>query len=908
MPANTDLVLIEAGSADLCGASIQHVSDMLSAAVFRAAVDQALANIVARLGANGRIQMQSIPNWPQLRSLVKPRPSYACPALFANNDPQFAQRLADYNSQLQGSCEAVAGGRCRWDGGLVNSLVLTEDDVTTIDYFHPSKGGQAKIANAAWRSGWWSTTTLPPLNPTAAPPKVVTSSYRVGTQLFADAGVWNLFPRPANYLSYQWRRCKLYPFTSCIPIPGATGQTYTLTSSDLVFNDANVDFLFGVRVMVAVSATSGAGSASASSRLDAALPAVNPAAVGGSTQTFGAPTGDVAPPFPNPIGIFFKIGGNFSLPERGTITSFSMYMAGGGSPQTFTPAVYGVDQNGVPTTLVVTAAPVTIAAGRPGGWVSSALSVPILLDMGVYSLAYVAHGTDRGAVPYYYIPGASIGWVNSNKAENGDLSLIPSNPFGAIEHLAGEYPAVYVSYAPASSGGSPTAPANTLAPSISGTTEQGQTLTADPGSWTGTAPITFSYQWQRCDAAGASCGNVGPNSQVYTLTGGDLGSRLKVTVTASNSVSSTAATSGLTGVIGAPNPPVSTSLPTISGTAQAGQTLTAGTGGWTGSSPISYAYQWQRCDTGGAGCAGVGAGASYLLGAADVGSRLKVTVTASNGVGSASATSALTGVVAAASTGGGGGSLVPDLTVSGTAEPASAAVGDSIVYRVQAGNKNGALASNVVVTATLPANVALVSATADRGPGCAGTTTLRCNLDFLSGGAPVGTIVITVRAGAPGEARLSLSISSDQGDSSPGDNQTSISATVRAPASLVPPPARPVLERLGAAPRTLQARPRGAAKSIAAALRVANATTLSVTVSPAGKTRLLSLLKGSKVGKLTTRRALKTIVVRPGAAATTQTLSLLLSRTALKPGGRYVVTATARSALGVKTLLIPVRG
>ncbi len=44
------------------------------------------------------------------------------------------------------------------------------------------------------------------------------------------------------------------------------------------------------------------------------------------------------------------------------------------------------------------------------------------------------------------------------------------------------------------------APANTVLPSISGTVQVGQTLTASAGTWTGTAPITYTYQWQRCNA------------------------------------------------------------------------------------------------------------------------------------------------------------------------------------------------------------------------------------------------------------------------------------------------------------------------------------------------------------------------------------------------------------------------
>ena len=49
------------------------------------------------------------------------------------------------------------------------------------------------------------------------------------------------------------------------------------------------------------------------------------------------------------------------------------------------------------------------------------------------------------------------------------------------------------------------APANTALPTITGTASKDQTLVAGTGSWTGTTPIGFAFQWQRCDNAGASC-------------------------------------------------------------------------------------------------------------------------------------------------------------------------------------------------------------------------------------------------------------------------------------------------------------------------------------------------------------------------------------------------------------------
>jgi endoglucanase len=106
----------------------------------------------------------------------------------------------------------------------------------------------------------------------------------------------------------------------------------------------------------------------------------------------------------------------------------------------------------------------------------------------------------------------------------------------------------------------------------------------------------------------------------------------------------------------APVAPANTALPTVSGIAQVGQTLTATSGSWSGTTPMTYAYQWRRCDSAGANCANIsGATATtYTLAAADQGMTVRMRVTASNSAGSASANSAATGVVQGSGGGGGG--------------------------------------------------------------------------------------------------------------------------------------------------------------------------------------------------------------------------------------------------------------
>ena len=173
-------------------------------------------------------------------------------------------------------------------------------------------------------------------------------------------------------------------------------------------------------------------------------------------------------------------------------------------------------------------------------------------------------------------------------------------------------------------------------PTISGTPQEASTLTADPGTWTGTQPINFTYQWLRCDAAGANCADIGgATAQTYVLVPADIGSTIRIRVTATNIVGTpVSADSAETAQISG-RAPVNTALPVVTGNPQENSTLSATGGTWTGTQPINLAYQWLRCDAAGANCADIGGATSqtYRLAPADVGHRIRVRVTATNIVG-----------------------------------------------------------------------------------------------------------------------------------------------------------------------------------------------------------------------------------------------------------------------------------
>lgn len=194
-------------------------------------------------------------------------------------------------------------------------------------------------------------------------------------------------------------------------------------------------------------------------------------------------------------------------------------------------------------------------------------------------------------------------------------------------------------------------PQNISPPTIVGALIEGESLEATPGSWTG-ASNSYTYQWQSCEASGENCTNIlGASAADYRLVASDVGDTIRVLVSATNSSGSASSSSATTATVSEPlspppAPPSNETPPSLSGTATEGQSLIASRGSWSGA-PTSYAYQWQDCDSSGAGCVDVATAtnSTYRLSASDVGHAVRVVVNATNGAGSTPADSAVSAVV-----------------------------------------------------------------------------------------------------------------------------------------------------------------------------------------------------------------------------------------------------------------------
>ncbi len=251
--------------------------------------------------------------------------------------------------------------------------------------------------------------------------------------------------------------------------------------------------------------------------------------------------------------------------------------------------------------------------------------------------------------------------------------------------------------ATSATGRSETAPTNSAEPTITYVhpIKIGTILTGNKGTWDGTAPLNYAYQWLRCDDDGLNCKKLtNATGTTYTVVSADASHTIRLDVTASNSDGKATARANATSEIpGNPKAPVETAPPTVSGSAVVAEQLTATRGTWQGTQPISYTIHWQACNAEVTSCAGNGAtGTTYTVAKSDVGKRLRVKVVAKNSAGQTYGLSDTTAIVKE-SGGGGGGNAVP---VSDVGPAGERLIVDKVVF-----NPNPVTSRSVPIKVTI---------------------------------------------------------------------------------------------------------------------------------------------------------------------------------------------------------------
>lgn len=158
-------VTVLMGANDLCTSS---VSTMTPTATFQAEFQQAMTDFAAA-DPGAKVFVSSIPNIYQLWSLLHANLTAeaiwttfgVCQSMLSTSDTDAdraavaAQESAD-NNALAAVCAEFA--QCRWDGLATYNTTFTTSDISTIDYFHPSSTGQAKLAAVTWGASYWPST------------------------------------------------------------------------------------------------------------------------------------------------------------------------------------------------------------------------------------------------------------------------------------------------------------------------------------------------------------------------------------------------------------------------------------------------------------------------------------------------------------------------------------------------------------------------------------------------------------------------------------------------------------------------------------------------------------------------------------------------------------------------------
>ncbi len=283
-------------------------------------------------------------------------------------------------------------------------------------------------------------------------------------------------------------------------------------------------------------------------RMTAAGRAATPAAAARSSILFGdgrvEPTvGKTAPGREEAFPVADRLGG--------TISSISVYVSARNRADKLLVGLYS-SSGGHPGSLITAGSRSSLKAGS---WNTVVVAPIALRAKRTYWVAVLGRG---GTL---YFRDRRRGRCHGEDSRRGRLTTLPHSwmrgsrrdscpisAYGIGRASGGQGPVTG-----AGPGASPVhaaaAPVNATPPLITGAAQVGSTLSASSGTWAG-RPTAYSYEWQDCDPTGASCTTVpGATGPTYTIIAGDVGSAIRVVVTASNAGGSTPQASSATSAV-----------------------------------------------------------------------------------------------------------------------------------------------------------------------------------------------------------------------------------------------------------------------------------------------------------------------------------------------------------------------
>ncbi|MGA9860269.1 MAG: hypothetical protein WBQ18_20550 [Solirubrobacteraceae bacterium] len=457
-------------------------------------------------------------------------------------------------------------------------------------------------------------------------------------QVLSAISTWS--PSGTSY-AYQWQR-STDGGTTWSDIAGATASTYALTGADL-----------GAQVRVQMTAVNGYGNSVVTSA--PVGPVQNNAPINTSVPTVSGTT-QRTHTLTATGGAWSGVGNQLSYQWQRSVDGTTWTSISGATASTYNLAVpdegddvralvtatnaYGVTSApSAPTQIIApyppaNTAPPTVTGTAQRGVILNATQGAWTGPDNVYSYQW-QHDAGEG---YVNISGATGSAYTLGPADEGTtvrVVVTATDPDAAISEASA--PTATVASA---------IPANTVAPTITGTVQRGSTLAANVGTWSGVGN-GYSYQWQRSSDGSTWTAIGGATQQTYVVGLADEHNALRVMVNVVNLDGSAEAPSAATATVPT-SPPVSTVAPTFNGTAQRGLTLSGITGTWSGVGN-GYAYQWQRSTDGTTWTNIAGAtGQAYTLTVADEGAYVRLSITATNPDGSATAASTPSALVVAA--------------------------------------------------------------------------------------------------------------------------------------------------------------------------------------------------------------------------------------------------------------------